>query len=408
MGKTLDTGRLTNAISTNGNNNVGIGTTSPNSKLQVNGTDLTSFTSASYAPLFLQGGTYTGSQVQAIDFGSSSYTKPLVRIGARIGSAGSSLQFGTSNAYTTGITNTAMTINESGNVGIGTTNPYVKLNVNGISQFGSPTLQTSGGEYIVLGQNSSTGPDDGNCLGLYVLHAAASASPQVKLTYQFRQNDNSGANLYGDVIRATKESGSNSTFTSFFTNSTIGVGTEKMRIFSTGNVGIGTSSDNGNKFQINGYQSMLPYSGGGSSYGVRFSNNNGAYWEIRNVDLYNKFQFIYQGSVLADINSSNGVYTALSDERKKKDFEISNIGLSAILALEPTLYRMKTDDESEPKQLGFIAQQVQSIMPEACSQIGEYLGVQDRPIVAALVKAVQELKAENDTLKTRIENLENK
>jgi hypothetical protein len=175
--------------------------------------------------------------------------------------------------------------------------------------------------------------------------------------------------------------------------------TERMRITSAGNLLVGTTSDNGNKLQVGGYISMIAGGGTGASYGVRFSNNNGAYWEVRNVDLYNKFQFIYQGSVLADINSSNGVYTALSDERKKKDFEESNIGLNEIMRLKPTLFRMKTDSDSVSKQLGFIAQQVQSVIPQACDSVGDFIGVQDRPILAGVVKAIQELKAELDALK---------
>jgi hypothetical protein len=132
-----------------------------------------------------------------------------------------------------------VTVLGNGSVGIGTTNPGAKLSVNGASsQFGSPTLQTSGTEYIVLGQNNATGPDDGNCLGLYVNHAAASSNSSVQLTYQFRQNDNSGANLYGAAVKVTKDPGVNSTTTTFATNSTIGAGTTRMTITGGGNVSV--------------------------------------------------------------------------------------------------------------------------------------------------------------------------
>ena len=144
---------------------------------------------------------------------------------------------------------------------------------------------------------------------------------------------------------------------------------------------------------------MLANSSSAASFGVRFSNNNGTYWELRNADAFNKFNFIYQGSLLADINSSSGAYTALSDVNKKKDFEYSTIGLNEILGLKPTLYRMKSDNETSDKHLGFIAQQVKEFIPQAYVENGDFIGLQDRPIVAALVKAVQELKAELDELK---------
>eukprot|EP00919_Chromeraceae_sp_WS-2016_P040816 GHVR01097446.1.p1 GENE.GHVR01097446.1~~GHVR01097446.1.p1 ORF type:complete len:347 (-),score=4.08 GHVR01097446.1:196-1236(-) len=60
-------------------------------------------------------------------------TKPKAGIWSYLDATnvGSSLYFGTSNDYTTGITNTALVINPAGYVGIGTTNPQYKLDVNG-------------------------------------------------------------------------------------------------------------------------------------------------------------------------------------------------------------------------------------------------------------------------------------
>ena len=97
-----------------------------------------------------------------------------------------------------------------------------------------------------------------------------------------------------------------------------------------------------------------------------------------------------------------------SDAAKKKDFEPSAIGLDAILALKPTLFRMDTDDADAPKQLGFVAQEVKDHIPQAYVEEqntdaggneSTYIGLNDRPIIAALVKAVQDLKAEIDELK---------
>ncbi len=56
---------------------------------------------------------------------------PVARIAAEALGTGSSLYFGTSNSYASGITNTALTINQLGNVGIGTTSPYAKLSLAG-------------------------------------------------------------------------------------------------------------------------------------------------------------------------------------------------------------------------------------------------------------------------------------
>jgi len=112
----------------------------------------------------------------------------------------------------------------------------------GSVRFGASNQQTAGTERIYVGQNSAVGIDDANSLSLFVAHAAATGSPQIGFTYQFRQNENTGANLYGDAIRVVKNAGANSTYTIFSTNSTIGAGTERMRIDANGNVSIGATS----------------------------------------------------------------------------------------------------------------------------------------------------------------------
>ena len=114
--------------------------------------------------------------------------------------------------------------------------------------------------------------------------------------------------------------------------------------------------------------------------------------------------FLYNPAAgnIASINASTGAYTALSDVAKKKDFEPSSIGLDAVMALKPTLFRMDTDADDAPKQLGFIAQEVKDHIPQAYVEEQNvdaagidttYIGLNDRPIIAALVKAVQELEA---------------
>jgi len=140
-----------------------------------------------------------------------------------------------------------------------------------------------------------------------------------------------------------------------------------------------------------------------SANGLRlYTESNGASWYIRAYNAAsNQFRFNYQGSDLAGISAVTGVYTALSDVNKKKDFEESTIGLNEVLGLKPTLYRMKTENDTADKHLGFIAQEVKNFIPQAYSESGDFIGLDYNPIVAALVKSVQELKAELDELKNK-------
>src|SRR3989344_1357972 len=137
-GAALERMRIDNA------GNVGIGTTTPETKLNIEGTALSTFTGTTDGHLRIQADTGSN-QYAVLDFASrsavsgSSHGIPKARIGAQVTSSGSSLHFGTSNLYSSGITNTAMTIDYSGNVGIGTTSPAFKLSVkNAVS-----TAQTS-------------------------------------------------------------------------------------------------------------------------------------------------------------------------------------------------------------------------------------------------------------------------
>jgi len=177
--------------------------------------------------------------------------------------------------------------------------------------------------------------------------------------------------------------------------------TERMRLTSGGAVLINNSSAVSGRVSVQSLQvTNEVYSRG--AYGGYFwedranTANWGGWYTTSGVT------YMYNGSGnVASINMSSGTYTALSDVNKKKDIEDSTIGLNAILGLKPTLYRMKTDSENSNKYLGFIAQEVKEFIPQAYVEKDDFIGLQDRPIIAALVKAIQELKAEIDELKNK-------
>ncbi len=136
-------------------------------------------------------------------------------------------------------------------------------------------------------------------------------------------------------------------------------------------------------------------------------------WELGNAMAGQGFQFRASATAgstnfatVAVINSNTGVYTATSDINKKKDFEDSKIGLNEVMKLKPKLFRMKTENENLDKHLGFIAQEVKEVIPQAYLEENgkdntKFIGIQDRPIIAALTKAIQELKAEIELLKSK-------
>lgn len=164
-----------------------------------------------------------------------------------------------------------------------------------------------------------------------------------------------------------------------------------------GNVGIGNSNPTF-KLDVNG--EIVTRGAATAAYSYEDRNNTSI---IYAMFAYNGYTNFYNGGNKAQINMSNGVYTALSDINKKKDFEQSNIGLNEVMQLKPTLYRMKTDDGSSAKELGFIAQEVKELIPQAYvenkSQDDVFIGLNQMPLIAALTKAIQEQQTQINELK---------
>ena len=232
--------------------------------------------------------------------------------------------------------------------------------------------------------------------------------------------------------------------------------TERMRITSGGNVGIGTSSpvallniygsthlqlqnattgsasSDGTRIQLSGSdlqiinretadiilytadtERMRITSGGqvqikqaANTYndGLSITNSASSTWKIVVGGDSNLYLGFGASADRGQFNNATGVYTALSDINKKKDFEDSTIGIDAILGLKPTLYRM-IDEENTEKHLGFIAQEVKDFIPQAYVENGaenKFIGLNYNAIVAALVKSVQEQQAQIEELKALI------
>jgi hypothetical protein len=110
---------------------------------------------------------------------------------------------------------------------------------------------------------------------------------------------------------------------------------------------------------------------------------------------------------------ANGVLqAATSDINLKNTIENSPFGLNEILLLNPVTFLYNDINrklDSDVKEVGFIAQDVFDIIPNAVSSTGMGdLQLDYRAITATLVKAIQEQQALIKALEQRIINLENK
>jgi hypothetical protein len=117
------------------------------------------------------------------------------------------------------------------------------------------------------------------------------------------------------------------------------------------------------------------------------------------------------------INASGGVkltvgatsWAAISDERKKKNISSLEYGLNEVMQINPIRFDYNSDDSESGKRIGFSAQNLRPIIPESVSEDVEMdvLSASSTELIPVLVKAIQELKAELDVAKARIEALEN-
>jgi len=171
--------------------------------------------------------------------------------------------------------------------------------------------------------------------------------------------------------------------------------TASLAITNGGNVGIGTTTA---AFPLE-VKGLVATTGTNASYLFQ-DQTTSVNWQLYANSSTARFYNSAAG-IVVNIAQATGVYTATSDINKKKDFELSTLGLDAILGLKPTLYRMKVENDTE-KHLGFIAQEVKEFIPQAYVETGEgedkFIGLTEMPIIATLTKAIQELKAENDNL----------
>jgi hypothetical protein len=388
------------------------------------------------------------------------YTSPITQVIAPSQGTVTSESFGTiTNFTTTGntvlgdATTDTLTVgvtgivkDSSGNVGIGTASPSTKLHINNASTSATYLRAENNNGYALFGVdaqgNAYAGAESNDAFGLvtngtYRAYIDTSGnvgigttSPSTKLSVR-----GTASMAYGNASASFSDNvtgtlyvlhSSGQVFVSSDTAFAFGSGpsaTERMRITSGGNVGIGTTAPDAQlhvvgqirssgsiaqAIYVYGAPSIAPYITI-NQFGVRA-------WDI-GAGTYSSGTFSIQSG------GANGVYlggtatswASASDERLKDIIEPIDNALTKVNGLRSVIGKYKTDEEGVRRSF-LIAQDIQTQFPEALeSSDPDKLGVQYTDVIPLLVASIKELKAINDTqaetinaLTARIVALENR
>jgi hypothetical protein len=201
-------------------------------------------------------------------------------------------------------------------------------------------------------------------------------------------------------------------------------GVEAMRIDSSGNLLVGTTSNaNGYRLYVNGgndrgMQLDAP-SGSGVYTTMNFAQNGAIQTQLFWFSTTDEFQI---QNTSGGVKLTNGAtsWASASDERLKDIIEPITNAAEKVSSLRAVIGKYKTDADGKRRAF-LIAQDVQAVLPEAVYSAQqarsedetEYLNLQYTDTIPLLVAAIQELKGINDAqaqiitaLTARVEALE--
>ena len=235
-----------------------------------------------------------------------------------------------------------MRIDSSGKVGIGTSSPSAKLQVAGADLGGTIGDDTN---LLTLSHNNGNGSyleftGERTATGANWMSAGTRIQQRVDASYMGYMQFNGDGNNFG---------------ISFGSNST-----ERMRIDSSGNVGIGTSSPTAKLHIIGNNAAAAVKIIGGST--------NGYYnLEIQNsADNGYGVAFKDGGSIVGSITTTGSAtsYNTSSDYRLKENVDYTWDATTRLKQLKPARFNFIEDDTNTLVD-GFIAHEVSSVVPEA-------------------------------------------
>lgn len=411
------------------NGNVGIGTVSP--QTSVNGVGPVGILTLG-APQVQSGNDFYGNYLMLTRASSNTYAS-MIGHKYLFSALNSGLDFHVTDNSDVSTSTPKMTIRSSGNVGIGTVNPVTTFHVGSATGFyggtsGGAAVITSATAVapLIAGQASTTSA--GN---MYVGSSATYArNTGGGIIMGGRGYDFGAGNNFMPFARISGvQRADGDAYDGDFVVETMGGGSgngrlyERMRIASTGNVGIGTASPGAlldvyggttRNFAVTDSTIITESTGDNFSF-VQFRVNTSGtpkytYLTLKNTAGSNQFWICANNSWTTGVylNQNATSWSSSSDARLKDIIEPISNAVSKVEQINPVIYSLKSD-ETKTRRVGVIAQDVYKVLPEAVDSTPEseqMMGVAYTSLVPLALAAIKELSAENTALKTRLDSIE--
>jgi hypothetical protein len=190
-----------------------------------------------------------------------------------------------------------------------------------------------------------------------------------------------------------------------------------MRLDSSGNLLVGTTSTNPVASRVNGSGLLaggglrVRCSSGVSYFGIDSTSGT-------NLNFYTDNGSAFVGAGTISSSGSTTTYATSSDYRLKENVQPMSGALDTVLALKPVTYTWKPEFAgTSPNGQGFIAHELQEVVPDCVTGTKDAIDKDGKPqhqgvdtsfLVATLTAAIQELKSIIDQQDARIKTLEGK
>ena len=408
-----------NTLITSGD--LGIGTTTPAARLSVNGP--TFFDSpyirygSSTAPnlnfrYFASSTSTIPNLTSAFTYATSTTNTPLLTLSTKssrygrvgIGTSSPSALFAinalnSSNQadnlfYIGSSTQNTFVIDNHGNIGIGTSTRSTSKARLAITGFGTGTnrilalADANNNEVLTVQENGNVGI--GTAGPTELLHLKTT---NPRLLFEGAAASQTATIRAGTNIVNLRLVGG-STGYEFMTNDQGGT---LVTILNSGNVGIGTTTPAAKLSVTQGADTKL----GGYMTGASDGDTRSMYMNTSGVLSFGGGDSSTGSFNTATLNAA-GAWTNASDISYKENIADIIYGLDAVVKLQPRFYTMKGSDK---KQIGFIAQELEQIIPEVVEGEDGSKGISYGNLNAAIVKAIQEQEMRIKQLEKKLNDL---